>query len=205
MAKLSKTAVSRGVLALALLSLALFGLWQLPLPALPKVAIQDDASNAGAALAPLPPPLPVKTLADEIAKRQGWAAQAGGAAPAADNKTTATQILGIGQVGHTAVVLVMEKNTVKAYEPGQTLPDGRVIESIKGTRVRFVPKTDAADETAATPLEGKAPSQSQPDTKAPSDQTATEPDPNLFELFPIDKTKLKPPPPIDPNAPAKSS
>lgn len=181
MARLSKTALSRGVLVVAMLSLLLLGLWQLPLPALPKVASQDNTA-AEAALAPLPPALPVKTLADDIAKRQGWAAQAGGVAPAADNKTAATQILGIGHVGHSAVVLVMEKNSVKAYQPGQTLPDGRVIESIEGTSVRFTPKSETS-----------------------SDQTATEPNPNLFELFPIDKTKLKPPPPIDPNTPAKSS
>lgn len=191
MAKLTKAHLARGVLVLIGTAFGLYGLWQLPLPALPKGNEAQSISDR-ATLPPLTPPINGADLAEQIAKRQGWAQDK--ASTAQTVKASKSKVLGISQVGETRVVLVQDKGRVTTYAEGQTLPDGRTIAKISPLSVAFVPP----DGEASEPTE-------QSDRKTEeSDASKAVTDPNVLELFPIDKTKLQPPPPVDPSAWPKS-
>ncbi len=145
---MNKPLLARGILAAALLAALGWGMWLVPLQP-PHGHARQDADETWN-LPPVMPPPNLKQLAQNVADRQGWKTDTqakGGAGPggrpgsasanAGAKGMAGGDILGISRVGTDAAILVAEGSNIRAYRPGDTLPDGRRILGIQGLHTRL--------------------------------------------------------------------
>ncbi|MGN8160478.1 hypothetical protein ACS8Y6_06490 [Salinisphaera sp. RV14] len=186
-----------GLLAVAVI----WGMWLVPVP---QPSGGDAAGGAGDwHLAPIAPPADPKKLATRLAQRQGWGspagsagggngAQAGSANHSGHNsaKQTATHstILGITSVDGQPRVVLMHKDQVDTYGPGDSLPDGRRIQAIHGLEITLAPAPDNKNSKANAGAQGKSKSHNQGQSQDKNGNGAART--QTLHLFPYDKSHL---------------
>lgn len=150
---MDRARVSRYLLFGLLAVPVVWAMWLVPVPQ-PTNSSASGGSGSWQ-LKPLSPPTHPKKLASKLAQRQGWGAPSGGGSGTGGtnggpgshhgngnghNKSGAhSTILGITSVDDQPQVVLMHKNKVTTYAPGDTLPDGRRIKAINGVQVTLAP------------------------------------------------------------------
>lgn len=194
---MDRARVSRYLLFGLLAVAVVWAMWLVPVPQ-PSTGNAAGGSAGNWHLSSISPPANAKKLATRLAKRQGWGAPAGGNGGSGshsgsaghsghnNSKKTAAHstILGITSVDGQPRVVLMHKNQVGTYAPGQTLPDGRRIQAIHGLKITLA----TAVKSGNNKNKGRAEAKSQHKGRAKNSKHAAQT--QTLHLFPYDKSHL---------------